>query len=139
MGLDLRLLPCEGWREEDDYHLWGYSHTILELGGIGEDAQRAFQKMVDPYLAKLPAGHDITSFVGALVSEGCHKGEYTYGTLRDKDAYGSPYEVVLAKHLLPWIVEHFQYDGRRGGPYQAAIVAYVRALPSDTKIILDWH
>jgi hypothetical protein len=139
MGLDLRLLPCEHWREKDG-RLWGYSHTILDLGGVCEDAWHSFQEVVKPHLVKLPAGHDISSFVGARVPEGTHQGERVYGTIRDKDAYGSPYEVVAAEHLLPWLAEQFQYDGHCGhGPYQASIVAYVRALPADTKIVLDWH
>jgi len=139
MGIDLRLLPCEHWYEKNGRVL-GCSHTILELGRVGHDVHDAFETMVKPHLAKMPAGHDILSFVGARVSEGYYKGEPIYGTIRDKDAYGAPYEVVAAKHLLPWIVEHFQYDGHCGyGPYQASIVAYVRALPPDTKIVLDWH
>jgi len=139
MGIDLRLLPCEHWREENG-KLWGYSHTILDLGGICEEAWDAFQELVKPHLAEMPADHDVSSFIGALVPDGYHKGERTYGTIRCKDAYGSPYEVVAAEHLLPWLAEHFRYDGHRGhGPYQAAIVAYVRALPPATKIVLDWH
>ncbi len=139
MGLDLRLLPCEHWRYESG-KLWGFSHTILELGGICEEAWTAFEMQVKPHLEKLPKDHDVSSFVGGRVPEGYHKGEPMYDTLRDKDAYGSPYEAVDARHLLPWLAEHFQYDGHLGrGPYQASIVAYVRALPPTTKIILDWH
>jgi hypothetical protein len=140
MGLDLRLLPCEHWHERDG-KLWGYSHTILDLGGVSEDAWHSFEATVKPHLVKMPAGHDVSSYVGALVPEGSyHAGERIYGTIRDEDAYGTPYEVVSAEHLLPWLVEHFQYDGHLGrGPYQASIVAYIRALPTDTKIVLDWH
>jgi hypothetical protein len=139
MGLDLSLLPCEHWREENG-RLWGYSHTILDLGRVCQDAYLSFEKMVKPHLAQMPAGHDVSSFVGALVPEGnYYAGERIYGTIRDKDAYGTPYVVVTAQHLLPWLEEHFCYDGNRGGPYQTSIVAYVRALPPDTKIVLDWH
>jgi hypothetical protein len=139
MGIDLRLLPCEALHEENG-RLWGFSHTILELGRVCHEAHDAFVASVKPHLVKLPAGHDVSSHVGTRVSEGYYKGEPTYGTLRDKDSYGSPYEFVAAKHLLPWLAEHFQYDGDRGhGPYQASIVAYVRVLPPDTKIVLDWH
>lgn len=139
MTLDLRLLPCESWHEENG-RLWGYAHTVLALGSVGEDAWNTFQVQVKPHLAKLPAGHDVTSHIGARVPEGHHTGELMYGTIRDNDAYGAPYEYVAAKHLLPWLADHFTYDGRRGGgPYQAAIVAYVRALPPYTKIVLDWH
>jgi hypothetical protein len=139
VGLDLRLLPCEAWHENDG-RLWGYSHTILDLGRVSHAAWDSFEVLVKPHLVKLPAGHDVSSFIGVLVPEGFHKGERVYGTICDKDAYGSPYEFVTAKHLLPWLVEHFKYDGARGhGPYQASIMAYVRALPPDTKIVLDWH
>lgn len=140
MGIDLRLLPCEAWHESDGT-LWGYSHTILDLGGVGVEEHDAFDEMVRPHVVRLPAGHEITSPVGAVMPEGnYYAGEHVYGRIRDEDAYGRPYEAVAAEHLLPWLAEHFQYDGHLGrGPYQAAIVAYVRALPPETKIILDWH
>jgi hypothetical protein len=138
MGIDLRLLPCESWHDHDG-HLWGYSHTILELGRVREEEWHSFEATVKPHLVKLPADHNIASFVGERIPEGYHKGEHVYGTIRNKDSYGTPYEVVAAQHLLPWLEEHFRYDGQHGGPYQASIVAYVRTLPADTKIVLDWH
>ena len=139
MGLDLRLLPCEHWSALDR-RVWGFSHTILELGRVGHDAYAAFEATVTPHLATMPAGHDVSSFVGARVVDGRHEGEHVYGTIRDKDAYGSPYQFVSARHLLPWLAEHFKYGGHEDyGPYHAAIAAYVRALPPDTKIVLDWH
>lgn len=140
MGIDLRLLPCESWDDRNpNARLWGFSHSILELGGVCKEAWDAFETMVKPHLMKLPTDHSVSSFVGDVVPEGHHKGEPMYGTIRAKDAYGAAYEYVTARHLLPWIEEHFRYNGDRGGPYQAAIVAYVRVLPPDTKIILDWH
>jgi hypothetical protein len=137
MGIDLRLLPCEYWREENG-RVWGCSHTILDLGRVHRDVHDAFDAMVKPHLVPLPEGHDVTSYVGAVVSEGYYKGERIYGALKD-DAYGESYKAVAAKHLLPWLEKHFCYDGERGGPYQTSIAAYVRALPPDTKIVLDWH
>jgi hypothetical protein len=139
MGLDLRLLPCESWLVRDG-HLWGYSHTILELGSVDEGAWHSFEVTVKPHLVKLPVGQNVSSFVGERVPEGYHKGEPMYGTIRNKDSYGVAYEVVAAQHLLPWLEENFLYDGQPGhGPYHASIVAYVRALLPDTKIVLDWH
>lgn len=139
MGIDLRLLPCEHWSVHDG-KTWGFSHTILHLGDIWEEAWDAFQQMVKPHLVTMPAGHDVSSYTGAIVPDGYHKGEKIYGTIREADGYGAPYTFVTAKDLLPWLAEHFQYDGGRGhGPYQTSIVAYVRALPPDTKIVLDWH
>ena len=143
MGLDLRLLPCEHWTEKND-RVWGYSHTILELGRVGEDAYRAFEKLVKPHLVKMPDGHDVSSYVGKLIPDGYAKGERYYGAFRAKDAYGTAYEFITAQHLLPWLEAHFRNDGSDGGgkpygPYQTSIVAYIRALPPDTKIVLDWH
>jgi len=137
MGIDLRLLPCECWREEDG-KVWGFSHTILELGRVGGDAFDDYEELVKPHLVELPDGHDVSSYVGERVTEGYYKGEPTYGTL-GKDAYGTPCATVTAKQLLPWLEEHFCHDDRRGGPYRTSIVAFVRALPPDTKIVLDWH
>lgn len=139
MSIDLRLLPCEHWSVHDK-RVWGFSHTVLTLGSVCEEAWNDFQLRVKPYLAELPVDHDITSFVGERLADGHHKGEHVYGRFADKDAYGEAYKAVAAKHLLPWIVEHFQYDGDRGhGPYQASIAAYVRTLPPDTQVVLDWH
>lgn len=143
MGVDLRLLPCENWSLQNG-RLWGFAHTIhtiLELGDVCEEAWADFQVQVKPHLEELPSDHDVSSHVGAVVSDGHHhQGERTYGTIRATDGYGETYKSVSAQHLLPWLVEHFCYDGSRGyGPYQAAIVAFVRALPPYTRIVLDWH
>lgn len=139
MGIDLRLLPCEFWKMREG-RLWGYSHTILDLGRVSHEAHDAFQTMVKPHLAPLPVDHDVTSFVGRLVPDGSCAGERLYGHFRATDAYGEAYKVVDTCHLLPWLEEHFRHDGSNGyGPYQVAICAYLRALPRDTKIVLDWH
>lgn len=136
MGLDLRLLPCEHW----DAHNWGFSHTILTLGRLSYDVYDAFEASVKPHVQPMPAGHNISSYIGKLIPDGRAQGERYYGTIRAEDAYGTPYTFVTAQHLLPWLEEHFRYDGSQGhGPYQASIVAYMCALPPDTKIVLDWH
>lgn len=141
MGIDLRLLPCEVWHEMDGSGIvWGYTHTILNLGRVDVTTHEAFDELVRPHVVPMPDGHQISSFVGSRVPEGHYLGECMYGTIRAKDAYGTPYTVVEAQYLLPWLAAYFQYDGNLGkGPYQASIVAYVRALPPDTKIVLDWH
>lgn len=137
MGVDLRLLVCEHWILTDNGTVWGYSHTILDLGGVSYEVRQDFEVRVKPYLEPMPAKHNIASFIG---SKKTPQSEPTYGTIREKDAYGTPFMCVSARHLLPWLVEHFKYDGQAGhGPFQASIVAYVRALPAYTKIVLDWH
>lgn len=142
MTLNLRLLPCEEWSTATG-RLWGYSHTILELGPVDTDAWNAYEATVQPQALKLPAVHDVAAYVGTIVPDGRHKGERIYGTIRREDVYGTAYEAVEARHLLPWLEKHFRYEGIRHhearGPYQTAIVAYVRALPPDAKIVLDWH
>jgi hypothetical protein len=141
VGVDLRLLPCEAWRVMADGRVWGYSHTILNLGRVSYATHDAFEALVRPHVARLPADHRVSSFVGAIAPDGRHEGERVYGTIRDKDAYGTPYEVVEARHLLPWLAEHFPHRDHYGASdgFRAAIVAYVRALPPETKIVLDWH
>lgn len=139
MGLDLRLLPCEVWSEGPSA-LWGFAHTMLELGAVSSGAWEAFQEQVAPHLAPLPKGHRITSFVGARMTAGLYKGEHVYGPLGDTDAYGKAYKAVTAQHLVAWLGEHFWYEGSPGnGHHQRAVVAFCRALPPDTKIVLDWH
>lgn len=139
MGIGLRLLPCEVWFE-GPLGLWGFSHTMLELGDVSSEAWEAFQEQVTPHLFPLPRGHHLSSFVGPRMTEGRYKGEHVYGLLGDTDSYGEAYKGVTAQHLVPWLGEHFRYEGAPGnGHHQRAVVAFVRALPPDTKIVLDWH
>lgn len=121
MGLSLRLFPI------DDLWRWdgGYSHTILNVDAVSWDDGRALSKIA----RRLPDGHDVTAHLGARIKEGPHAGEHCYGKLAS-DAYGEPYRWLTASELLPFLSKHL--------PKHPA-TAYVRALPSDNLIVLDWH
>lgn len=121
MGLDLRLLPIDFFRQG----LFGYSHTVLTLGSLSWDLGADIRE----HSRRLPDGHDITGYLGGRITDGYHKGERCYGSLVD-DAYGEPYRWLTAKELLPFLEEHWP---------KHPVTAYVRALPIDGLIVLDWH
>ena len=121
MGLDLRLFPIDHLRQG----IFGYSHTVLELGGLGWDLGAKIKERA----RRLPDGHDITSHLGGRIRDGHAEGERYYGKLVD-DAYGEPYRWLTAKKLLPFLEEHWP---------KHPITAYVRAMPTDGLIVLDWH
>ena len=121
MGLALRLLPITSLHQG----IRGYSHTILELGGLSWDLGADIRALA----RRLPDGHDITAHLAKRVKDGYHKGESIYGKLVE-DSYGEPYRWLTAKELLPFLDEHWPKD---------PITAFVRAMPSDGLIVLDWH
>lgn len=120
MGLALDLWPIDRLQGS-----FGYSHTVLNLGGLTWDLGALIRESA----RRLPDGHDITAHLAGRIPEGHHKGESCYGKLVN-DAYGEPYRWLTAKELLPFLEEHW--------PKHPA-TAYVRALPSDGLIVLDWH
>ncbi len=68
--------------------------------------------------------------MSTVIRDGHAAGERCYGKLV-ADAYGEPYRWLTAKELLGCLVEHWP----AGNP----VTAYVRALPSEDLIVLDWH
>lgn len=121
MGLALRLFPIDHFSQG----YFGYSHNVLELGGLSWDLGEQIQKCG----RWLPDGHDISAHLGSCFADGPCKGERRYGKLVD-DSYGEAYRWLSAKELLPFLDEHWP---------KHPVTAYVRALPSDGLIVLDWH
>lgn len=120
MGLALRLLPVDHFRGG-----YGYSHSILELGGLDWDLGRSIRDRA----RLLPDGHDIQAYLGKLIPDGECKGERCYGKLVT-DVRGELYRWLTARELLPVLREHWP---------KHPITAYVAALPDDRLIVLDWH
>jgi hypothetical protein len=120
MGLDLRLLPI------DQLALpFGYSHTILNIGGLSWDLGGEIRECA----RRLPDGHDITAHLGSSIPDGPYKGVRRYGKLVE-DPYGEPYRWLTAKELLPHLEKHWS---------KHPATAYVRAMREDGLIVLDWH
>ena len=121
MGLALQLLPVS--------HLgpgnFGNCHTVLDLGGLSWDLGAEIRKAT----RRLPDGHDIQGLLGTYIPDGKHEGSRCYGRLVN-DVYGMPYEWLTAKELLIFLDEHWP---------EHPVTAYVRAMPSDGLIVLDWH
>jgi hypothetical protein len=120
MGLALRLLPIDKL-----IGTWGSSFNVLELGGISWD----FAPKIQAFATLLPPGHDIHAWCGTRIKTGAHKGEHVFGKL-DTDCYGERYTWITARDLLPFLLEHWS---------KHPATAYVRALPEDRWIVLDWH
>jgi hypothetical protein len=121
MGLSLYLCPIKHLNRG----LFGNAHTVLDLGGL----DWALGAQIKKCSRRLPDGHDIQGQLAARIKDGYHKGEPCYGRFVD-DAYGEPYCWLTAKELLPFLEEHWT---------EHPITAYVRAMPSDGLIVLDWH
>jgi hypothetical protein len=120
MGLALRLLPVDLF----DGH-FGFSHSILELGGLGWDLGGTIRDRG----RLLPDGHDITAYLAKRIPDGACAGERCYGKLV-ADVYGEAYRWITARELLLILDEHWPKN---------PVTAYVRALPEDRLIVLDWH
>lgn len=123
MGLDLRLLPVE---HDDQEHEWGFSHSILEVGGVDDHIHDACKR-----LPRVPLPMDFSTFVARGKD-----GNPTYGNTQ-RTPYGDKLEAVraadLANTLAPFAAALPTWFRLRGA------VAYLRALPADTKIALYWH
>lgn len=120
MGLALYLCPIK-----DLNGLFGNAHTVLDLGNLDWDLGAQIKERS----RRLPEGHDICGHLAGRIEEGPHQGERCYGRFI-YDSYGEPYCWLTAKELLPFLQKHW--------PHHPA-TAYVRAMPSDGLIVLDWH
>ena len=54
-------------------------------------------------------------------------------TLDAEDGYGNPITFVLAGHLAP------KLEACAADPWDKAVVAFVSALPVETRVVLRWH
>jgi len=125
VGLALNLFPVEHLTYgPGPSSCWGYAHTVLRVGGLSWD----LGQQIDDAAKLLPDRHSVSSHLGGRVQDGTHKGERCYGVL-DKDSYGKPYKWITAEALLPFLDDHW--------PKHPA-TAYVRALPKDDLVVLDW-
>lgn len=125
MGLALNLFPIDHLHYNAGPHsCWGYSHTVLKIGDLSWDVGQTISAAAE----QLPKHHDITAHLAGRIKDGTSKGERYYGKL-DKDAYGEPYKWITAEALLAFLEEHW--------PKHPA-TAYVRALPADNMVVLDW-
>lgn len=131
MSMALRILPldCLEFRAgAKGSTTWGYSHNLLEVGGVSEEFYKALVGQALP----LPQGHDITGHA-ARVPSGRLKGEPCYGLLTT-DSYGNPYTWTTAGDLFA-LFQTYVDD-------ELPVYAYVQALAQmDDKrfVILDWH
>jgi hypothetical protein len=125
MGLALSLFPIEHLHYGGGpSSCWGYSHTVLNLGGLTWD----LGQLIEAAAKFLPDHHNINTLTAGRIKDGTSKGERYYGVL-DKDCYGSPYKWITAVVLLPFLVEHWP---------KHPVTAYVRTMPDDGMIVLDW-
>lgn len=115
MGVDLRLLPFDADGGVN------FSHTMMEIGR-DYDLHDKIRK-----LRSMPVPEDFTSFCARGAD-----GETTYGKTLETP-YGEPLEFVLAGELS---AINLPPDA---GHVPRAIWAYLKELPSRTKVALYWH
>lgn len=123
MGIDLRIHPVEALHTRGAT-CWGYAHTMIAVP-LGGD----LMSEINAIAVRLPAGHDVSTFTGVRIPDGAMKNEHAYGTC-STDGYGNPLCWVSAGQLGTLLAK------RRP---RSPVAAYVRALPSETKIIIEWH
>lgn len=117
MGVDLRLLPI------DSTSCW-FSHTVLNV----ERDRDLWPEISALKPARIPDDLRISTYVARIPDR---DGETGYGNLDlASDAYGCHYTWIEAGRLTPVIAAR-----QPNHP----TTAYLRALPPDTLIVLDWH
>lgn len=120
MGVDLKLLPIDY-----DDGSWGFSHSIIRV----ERDYELFDQIRD-----LPKqGHPPENFTSYLstIPSGSMRGESCYGPTK-QDCYGCNLYCVRAGDFA-------NIRLRRGTSKQVrAVLAYVRALDPDTRIVPYW-
>lgn len=130
MGLDLRLhvVQCrQDHRNEDHRIVWGYAHTTLDWGRARQLAQ-ALEGKTQP----LPEGHDISGQAAKFTDDESIYGRFT------TDPYGSPVHYITAGALVP-VLEEFAPSWQPGEWLRPATLAYLKAIPHETWIVLWWH
>ena len=116
MGVDLKWLVLDSMSRDHNY-----SPTMIEVGQCREYLGK---------VAELPT-FDPPTYVGCFVAHSDFS-DYSYGDLPDTDRYGKPYRMVKAGDLAA-----IEYEPKYSE--LAAAIAYVKALRSDTWIVLHWH
>lgn len=127
MGLDLRLIPIGQLKKHrsGNVNLVMSAKSLLDIGRVDWDLGRKMHEAATP----LPKDHDIWGPSGAVIEEGDHEGERCYGKLV-ADAYGTAYHWMTAKKLLTFLKKHWP---------KHPVTAYVKALPPNYRVVLDWH
>lgn len=135
MGIDLVLLPIDVDGAENGTLAppeqpwgYGYSHTRLPVPrsqGTWPAVQRAAEPMGDMVFA---------SIEGDMSAHSSGKSEY--GTTLD--AYAAPLTFVRARKLAGLLCRCRIDQGPEADGRLAAIVAYLRALPPRTRVVLYW-
>lgn len=115
MGLDLRLIPVDYWRDD-----FGFGHSVLECGSVAWSLQDAVVKL---RAVDVPA--NFTTFCGRTADS-----EHAYGQ-HHQTAYGSPLQCVAVGVLLPILRTHLAH--------RPEVLAYLAAVDPERKIALDWH
>lgn len=132
MGLDLNLLPLDFDGEENgtnSMYLTSYTVLALPTGAVSWEMQRPLMKIAEP------VGRPISSREGDADArvEPVH-----YGHGETIDGYGKPLTFVRAAQLAARIGRWRMHEPEGAGRL-AAIVAYLRALPQRTRVVLFWR
>jgi len=126
MGRDLRLITVDvlnAYRMSgSSATLHGISEATLELPRTSEEAYERIDMLpAEP----IPSYVDVYSWIGKRVPSGPAKGSLMEGTLSRRGLTW-----LRAKTLKPVLKKYFS---------ERPATQYIRALPDDTMVILDWH
>lgn len=123
MGLDLTLIPIDHDSREYDTEpstSWGFGHSLLQMDRDYE----LFKKFQRLESGDVPA--DFATFTSR--DEACE--EPHYGQTQETP-YGKPLRCVLAGQLVSVKTEELS-------DRNTAVMAYLKALPVNTKVALYW-
>jgi hypothetical protein len=129
MGIDLQLLPVDydsrrTGPEPDDGAPWAYSHTTLNVPRV-QGSWDAIERLATPV--------DITFSSTATDYQSEMAGEPQVC-----DCYGKPLTWAPAAKVAKVLSRARIDQGPQADERMAAIVAYLRALPAATPVVLYW-
>lgn len=126
MGRELRLITVDvlsAYVRSGSSATWrGISQATLELPRLDEGGYERIDLLP---AAPIPSFVEVRSWIGDRAS-----GRLTEGIVRRTDGNGAPLTWVRAGKLKPVLKKYFK---------DRPATAYIRALPDDTMVILDWH
>lgn len=123
MGLDLKLIVCEG-RDRM------IGRTVLQL----DQDYQLFDRIKAQEPQRVPPIVDISTYFAGRVPDGSHKDEACYGDLRD-DPYGEPItwlETFRLRRAFTGFADELSQINK-------AVSAFLSVLPDKTMIALYWH
>ena len=138
MSVSLTLMPLEKCGEFENY-----SHTLLPLEYVGEDLYDKLKEQKEEpniikymgYLVEGKFSHQIVGLIDKAIS--CYMAPRKDG----EDGYGDVFIDKYGQRLM-WVSADALgkiLEVRKDSIKDVAAVAYLKALPAETKVVMYWH